>query len=147
VADLERVESLGDDQGDDDQDQIVPSPSDYADPGENPQTGVVKRRFWPKWTKRLFSRRQAVQNFDQAMAAHSLKVERSNLTFRRVYAAVLLAAMVIQVGIADWFFYLYLRAYEFRAPEQSMSVWIGAAVVQLIGLVVIITKYLFPNKD
>ncbi|MCV7377935.1 hypothetical protein BST11_20985 [Mycobacterium alsense] len=145
MADYQPLESLGDDQDDDD--QIVPSPSDYADPGENPQTGVAKRSFWPKWMRRLVSRRQAVQNFDQAMAAHSLKVERSNLNFRRVYAAVLLVAMVIQVGIADWFFYLYLRAYEFRAPEQSMSVWIGAAVVQLIGLVVIITKYLFPNKD
>jgi hypothetical protein len=44
------------------------------------------------------------------MAAHSLKVERSNLNFRRVYAFVLLLAMVVQVGIADWFFYLYLQA-------------------------------------
>ncbi|MFT9527251.1 hypothetical protein ACM0AU_22385 [Mycobacteroides abscessus subsp. abscessus] len=142
----EPLHSLGDDQDDDSQ-AVVPSPEDYADPGENPKTGVAKKGFWPKWMKRLVSRRQPVQNFDQAMAAHSLKVERSNLNFRRVYAFVLLLAMVIQVGIADWFFYLYLRAYEFRAPEQSMSVWIGAAVVQLIGLVVIITKYLFPNKE
>lgn len=138
------LESLGDDQGDD---RAVPSPSDYADPGENPKTGVAKKGFWPQWMKRLVSRRQPVQNFDQAMAAHSLKVEQSNLNFRRVYAFVLLIAMVIQVGVADWFFYLYLRAYEFRAPEQTMSVWIGAAVVQLIGLVAIITKYLFPNSN
>ncbi|RFZ49356.1 hypothetical protein MSS2_04253 [Mycobacterium marinum] len=124
----------------------VPQPSDYADPGEDPQTGVAKRRFWPRWMRRP-SRRQPVQNFDQAMASHQLKEQRSNFNFRRIYAFVLLFAMIAQVGIADYFFWRYMRAYEFKVPEQSMSVWIGAAVVQLIGLVVIITKYLFPNKS
>ncbi|PJE02354.1 MAG: hypothetical protein CK428_29915 [Mycobacterium sp.] len=62
-----------------------------------------------------------------------------------MYAFVLLLAMIVQVGVADYFFWRYLQAYEFKAPEQTMSVWIGAAVVQLIGLVVIITKYLFPD--
>ena len=95
---------------------------------------------------RPFSRRQPVENFDQAMASHRLKVQRSNYNFRRVYAFVLLIAMMVQVGIADWFFWRYMQAYEFKVPERPMSVWIGAAVVQLIGLVAIITKYLFGDK-
>ena len=94
---------------------------------------------------RPFANRQPVENFDQALATHRLKVKRSNLHFRRAYAVVLLFAMVVQVGIADLFFWRYLQAYDYKAPEQTMSVWIGAAVVQLIGLVIIITKYLFPE--
>jgi hypothetical protein len=124
----------------------VPQPSDYADPGENPQTGVAKRGFWPRWM-RPFSRRRPVENFDQAMASHRLKEQRSNFNFRRIYAFVLLLAMIVQVGIADYFFWRYMQAYEFKVPEQAMSVWIGAAVVQLIGLIAIITKYLFPDKS
>jgi hypothetical protein len=122
----------------------VPQPADYGDPGENPQTGVARYGFWPRWMRRR--RRQPVENFDQAMASHRLKEQRSNFNFRRIYAFVLLTAMIAQVGVADWFFWRYMEAYQFKVPEQSMSVWIGAAVVQLIGLVVIITKYLFPSK-
>lgn len=124
----------------------VPQPSDYADPGENSQTGVAKKTFWPRWMRRPFFRRQPVENFDQAMASHRLKERRSNYNFRRVYAFALLIAMIAQVGIADWFFWQYMQAYDFKVPEKPMSVWIGAAVVQLIGLVAIITKYLFADK-
>ncbi len=129
----------------DDLSSTVPQPADYADPGEDPNTGIAKRGFWPRWMRRPF-RPQPVENFDQAMATHRLKEQRSNFNFRRIYAFVLLFAMIAQVGIADYFFWRYMQAYAFKVPEQSMSVWIGAAVVQLIGLVVIITKYLFPNK-
>src|SRR5690349_13148262 len=100
--------------------EVVPQPSDYADPGEDPNTGVVKRGFWPRWMWRR-SHRQPVENFDQATAAHRLKEQRSNFNFRRVYAFVLLLAMIVQVGIADYFFWQYMQAYEFKVPEQSMS--------------------------
>lgn len=126
--------------------QVVPQPGDYADADEDPKTGV-RKHFWPNWMRRVARRRRPVENFDQAQAAHKLKAARSDLTFRRIYASVLLTAMIAQVAIADWFFWKYLQAYDFRAPVQAMSVWIGAAVVQLIGLVVIVTQYLFPKGE
>lgn len=128
----------------------APGPQDYGDPGESFETGIRPPLRWWQFVqrhRRSRSSRQPVETFEQANRAHHLKVKRSEFNLRRIYAGVLLGAMMIQVGIADYFFWEYLKAYEFRAPESPMIAWLSAGVVQIVGLVFVITKYLFIKPE
>lgn len=78
---------------------------------------------------------------------HELKSQRSDLTLRVIYARALLLAMIAQVALADWFFWKYMLAFEFRAPEKTMIAWLAGGVVEIIGLVFVITRYLFPDNN
>jgi hypothetical protein len=54
--------------------------------------------------------------------------------------------MAAQILIADGAFYLYGHAYHWKVPVGAMQVWLGATVVQVIGVVVVIARSLFPNE-
>ncbi len=61
-----------------------------------------------------------------------------------------MAAMVIQIIIADVAFYIY--GYEhvenghfWAIPAGAIQVWLGATVVQVIGVVLVIARSLFPS--
>jgi hypothetical protein len=70
---------------------------------------------------------------------------RNELGYGKVYAYGALTAMAIQVLIADAAFYLYGHAYHWRIPVGAIQFWLGAIVVQVIGVVLVIAKSLFPS--
>lgn len=72
---------------------------------------------------------------------------RNELGYGKVYAYGALAAMAVQVLIADAAFYLYGHAYHWRIPVGAIQFWLGAIVVQVIGVVLVIAKSLFPSPD
>jgi hypothetical protein len=71
---------------------------------------------------------------------------RNELGYGKVYAYGALAAMALQVLIADVAFYLYGHAYHWRIPVGAIQFWLGAIVVQVIGVVLVIAKSLFPDR-
>jgi hypothetical protein len=64
--------------------------------------------------------------------------------FRHRYANGALAAMGVQLFLADGLFAYYLVRNIKDLPAPVMSAWLGAGVIQVIGVVVVITRYLFP---
>ena len=61
---------------------------------------------------------------------------------RRVYLAT-----GAQVLIADVAFYLYAwLGRDWDLPVEAISVWLTATVVQVIAVVLVITRYLFPDR-
>ena len=68
------------------------------------------------------------------------------LAYGKVYAYGSMSAMVVQMLIADVAFFLYGYAYHWRVPVGAIQVWLGATVVQIIGVVVVIAKSLFPDE-
>lgn len=63
------------------------------------------------------------------------------------FARNALRVMVAQVFIADAVFIVYGFANGWDIPTGAIQAWLGTALVQVIGVVVVITRYLFPNRD
>jgi hypothetical protein len=64
---------------------------------------------------------------------------------REKYANGALIAVAVQIGIADTVFVVYGFANGWNVPAQAMEVWLAATVVQVIGVVLVITRSLFPK--
>ncbi len=56
-----------------------------------------------------------------------------------------LIVMIVQVGIADAAFFFYGFANNWQIPTGAITGWLAATVIQVVSIVVIITKYLFPG--
>lgn len=52
-----------------------------------------------------------------------------------------------QVVAADVGFFIYGYTNAWHIDAQVMDVWLGAAVVQVIGVVTLVTKSIFDPKD
>jgi hypothetical protein len=76
--------------------------------------------------------------------------EKNLLAYGKVYAYGALIAMGIQILIADVAFYWYgyehvVHRHHWQIPTGAIQVWIGATVVQVIGIVLVIARSLFPS--
>lgn len=73
--------------------------------------------------------------------------ESDRIGFGRWYAYGALIAMAIQVLIADAAFFIYGYSNHWRVPSSAIEVWLAAVVVQVIGVVLVIVRSLFPSRD
>lgn len=65
---------------------------------------------------------------------------------RSGYGWGLLVLMYLQVALANGIFIYYARARQWDVPSSVMQVWLGATVVQVIGIATIVVRHLFPSK-
>jgi hypothetical protein len=61
-------------------------------------------------------------------------------------------AMGVQILIADVAFYWYgyehvAEGHRWQIPPGAIEVWLGATVVQVIGIVLVIARSLFPSDS
>lgn len=67
---------------------------------------------------------------------------------RYVYAGVLLGFLLVQVTVANVAFFMYAAwGVDWDVPPVVISAWLGATVVEVIGVVYAITRSLFPLSD
>jgi hypothetical protein len=76
---------------------------------------------------------------------------RNLLAYGKVYAYGSMTAMVLQIAIADVAFYIYgsehvVNGHIWQIPVGAIQVWLAATVVQVIGVVLVIAKSLFPSE-
>jgi hypothetical protein len=74
------------------------------------------------------------------------------LAYGKVYAYGAMVAAGVQVLIADAAFYWYgyehvVNGYRWQIPAGAIQVWLGATVVQIIGVVLVIARSLFPSEQ
>lgn len=67
--------------------------------------------------------------------------------WRGVYALVLLVGMTGQIAFADWIFWRFLVESNFRIEPAIFVAFFASVVVEVIGLVLVVTRSLFPNTD
>jgi len=73
---------------------------------------------------------------------------RQNIGLKKTYAKWLLRAMAAQIFIADLIFVVYAWAgVHWKVEPSVMQAWLGATVIQIVSVVVVVTRYLFPNRD
>jgi F420-0:gamma-glutamyl ligase-like protein len=56
-------------------------------------------------------------------------------------------ATAVQLLVADALFLVYCVSQWRNIPVGAIDVWLGAAVIQVVGLMAIVSHYLFPNRD
>jgi len=72
---------------------------------------------------------------------------QSDRSLRETYAWVWLVAVLVQVGIADVIFVAYAWAGKhWRVDAAVMEIWLSATVVEVIGIVMVITTGLFSAR-
>lgn len=73
---------------------------------------------------------------------------RQDIRLKRTYARWLLILVAAQLFVADAIFVAYAWAGEhWRLDAGVVQFWLGATLVELIGVVAVITRYLFPRRD
>jgi hypothetical protein len=85
----------------------------------------------------------------EVMTSDELATEgmRHDLKLRKRVATFALWAVAIQLVAADVAFFTYAWVGEhWKLPVAAIDVWLGATVVQIIGILYVITNYLFPKS-
>lgn len=67
---------------------------------------------------------------------------------RTGYGVALLLLIVLQIALVDAVFIAYASwGAHWNVPATILNVWVGATVVQVLGIIAIVVHYLFPNQD
>ena len=71
-----------------------------------------------------------------------------DIDLKKFYGYGLLFAMIGQLAVADLAFFLYASlGYHWQLPNSVINVWIAGTLVEVIGVVLVVTRYLFPRRD
>jgi hypothetical protein len=89
---------------------------------------------------------------DEKLKLQEIELKREyakqEIELRSTYAKgllLILAAMLVVVNVIFWKYAATGR--HWNIPPGVIQVWLGATVVQVVGVVTVVTKYLFPNRD
>jgi hypothetical protein len=89
--------------------------------------------------------KETTEQAEQAEKAEKAEqAEQLSTRRRKPYARSILIGLAIQVVIVDAMFAAYaIKGAHWAIPAATMNVWIGAAAVQVIGVVFCVTR-MFP---
>jgi hypothetical protein len=69
------------------------------------------------------------------------------IRLKRFYGLGILFLMALQLIVVNAVFVLYaVEGYDWRPPEGVVQIWLTATFVQIVSVVVVITRSLFPNE-
>jgi len=84
---------------------------------------------------------------DQEQRRVNLRESKDDLTLRKRFAYGAMGLMLVQVAAANYIFYLYGSALKWQIPAVAMTGWLTATVVQLVSVVLVVARNLFPRRD
>jgi hypothetical protein len=95
---------------------------------------------------------ERLQYLDEEERAQGLSLRRlfaeQEHGLRQMYADWILWLLGAQFVIADAVFVTFAWAGKsWDLPPGVIEVWLAATVVQVVGVVAIVTRHLFPNRD
>jgi hypothetical protein len=71
-----------------------------------------------------------------------------DIRLKKSYAVALLCLVSLQLFVADAVFVTYAWAGEhWHLDPGVIKFWLGATLIELIGVALVITQYLFPRRD
>jgi hypothetical protein len=73
---------------------------------------------------------------------------RQDIELRRRYAERMLGILGAELFFVNLVFLLYIAiGVHWRVPGTTMQVWLSATVVQVVGIVYVVSRHLFPRRD
>ncbi|MEZ0577300.1 hypothetical protein [Nocardioides sp. MH1] len=77
---------------------------------------------------------------------HKLQRQIDEHDLRKRVAKYTYVATAVQIGIADAVFVMYAWwGVSWSVPTEAIAAWLGATVIQVIAVLLVITRYLFPD--
>jgi len=71
-----------------------------------------------------------------------------DIKLKKKYANWLLWLITIQLVVADTVFVVYAgKGKDWQLEPSVIQIWLIATLVELIGVALVITRYLFPRRD
>ncbi len=117
-----------------------PPPPEPAQPAASEVGDVTARSAI---TGRHHERVDDMPHLEHARQLNEHRARKTELNLRRVFGYLLLCVLVLQIATADVVFAIYAAKNDWRIDGATMQVWLGAVVVQVVGLVWVVVKYLF----
>lgn len=97
---------------------------------------------------RLFTADELLRNADPEPVSEFDKIDQQDRTqdiaLKRMVAKFATRTMATQLVVADAVFIAYGFGEHWRMPVAAIEVWLAATVIEVIGVVLVIAKYLFP---
>ncbi|MGO9319189.1 MAG: hypothetical protein ACLQBY_00020 [Solirubrobacteraceae bacterium] len=92
------------------------------------------------------------QYIDQKWRIAELKILQAHadqdIALREKYATWLLRILAAELVVVNVIFVVYAWAGRgWNLPEGVIQIWLGATFVQIVGVVAVVTRYLFPRRD
>lgn len=73
---------------------------------------------------------------------------QQDIDLKKKYANWLLGTMIGQLVIADTVFVVYAwHGVDWELSATVINAWLIATLVEIIGIVLVVTRYLFPRRD
>jgi uncharacterized membrane protein YcjF (UPF0283 family) len=73
---------------------------------------------------------------------------KQEIGLRRMYARGLLIILGFQLLAADAVFWIYADVGKnWNLSDGVIQIWLAATVVQVVGVVTVVTRHLFPRRD
>jgi hypothetical protein len=113
-------------------------------PEQDPSSAAVTKDLWD-----LLNSHQ-VQEIDELPSSAELarRDQQQDIELKKSYARGLLWMMTGQLAVADAVFIAYAWIGEdWHVTAGVMQVWLAATVVQVIGVALVVVRYLFPRRD
>jgi hypothetical protein len=112
------------------------------DAARNIETGAARASTLPERLLHL-SERERAQQLD---LTKSFADQEHDLCAR--YANWILVILALELLVADAVFVAFAWiGKDWDLSAGVIEVWLGATVVQVVGIVFIVTRHLFPNRD
>jgi hypothetical protein len=71
-----------------------------------------------------------------------------DIELKKRYAYWLLGAMLLQLMIANGVFVVYAWVgRDWDLSPAVINIWLGATLAEVVGIVLVVTRYLFPRRD
>lgn len=93
------------------------------------------------------SKGQELEELEPTAALHHQDLQQ-DISLKRMYANRLLWLLMAQLVVADAVFITYAWAgVQWKLSAAVIDVWLGATLVEVVGIVLVVTRYLFPRRD
>lgn len=90
---------------------------------------------------------QPKDKLDEDSRKVDLERKTADLKLSKVVGYGALGFMAAQLAVADVAFFLYGESNAWQIPASAIEVWLAATVIEVIGVVLVIAKYLFPSGE
>ena len=77
-------------------------------------------------------------------AAEDLRRKQGDTDLKHMFAVVILGMSAAELIFVNCIFLSYLIANQWIASPAVLNVWLGASAVQVFGIILVVTRHLFP---
>lgn len=74
------------------------------------------------------------------------KDAEQNVSLKKTFAWALLALLALQLAATNVAFYIFAASASWHISDSVMLGWMAATVVEVIGIVLVVVKNLFPTR-